>query len=397
MAESVEMKPRFEYAKRAAIGSYWSNRHADGKHFKNLGPPSQPSAPVWEVVKWGLPHMFKAIPKPEGGYEAFGKIWWSPCNMAQSVAQWRTSMNNDEAHPVKDRVYWIGHASQLLCLASGVNILFDPIFSPRASPVSFAGPRRRFPPATTVAQLPPIHIVTVSHNHYDHMDKQSIKAVAARFPDARFVVPLNLDRFLREWGVPAASIITLDWYEACELNGVRVGCTPAQHWGKHSAFDNNEVLWCGWCVGWKPGEQQNMPQASTTETPTPASGTLTPRGHQQIWNSYKKYFFTGDTAYNVNVSTSIYAHFGAMDMAALPIGAYAPRWFMARAHVDPEQAVQILQDQRIRQAVAVHWGTFELADEPLDEPPRALRDALRAAGVDESRFQTIPMGRFIEF
>ncbi|AYU77207.1 Beta-lactamase superfamily domain containing protein [Leishmania donovani] len=404
MPESVQPKPGFEYPKRAAIGSYWSNRNRDGKHFKNLGLASSSSASAGKVMQWMLSHSCNGVPKPKGGYDAFGKIWYAPCNMAESVAQWRASMSNDEAQPAKNRVYWIGHSSQLLCLSNGVNVLFDPIFSQRASPLSFAGPSRRFPPAATAAQLPPIHIVTVSHNHYDHMDKHSIKAVAVRFPDAQFVVPLKLDRFLREWGVPAASITTLDWYEACEVKGVRVGCTPAQHWGKHSAFDDNEVLWCGWCVGWQPGQQQHQQKpASTCEKPTLISSSGIESSSevlveaQRTWNRYKKYFFAGDTAYNPDVSTSIYAHFGPMDMAALPIGAYSPRWFMARAHIDPEHAVQIFQDQHIQQAVAVHWGTFELADEPLDEPPQVLRKTLKDASIDESRFQIIPMGKFIEF
>ncbi|CAJ1019349.1 Beta-lactamase superfamily domain containing protein, putative [Leishmania lindenbergi] len=187
--------------------------------------------------------------------------------MVESVTHWRASMSNDEAQSVKNKVYWIGHSSQLLCLTNGVSILFDPAFSQRASPLSFVELSLRFPSAATAAQLPPIHIVTLSHNHYDHMDKHSIKAVAARFPDAQFVVPLNLDLFPRKWGVPAASIITLDWYEACEVKGVRVGCTPAQHRSKHSTFDDKEVLWCGWCVGWQSGKQQPQP-ASTREKPT---------------------------------------------------------------------------------------------------------------------------------
>ncbi|KAG5484098.1 hypothetical protein LSCM1_05953 [Leishmania martiniquensis] len=397
----MESTPNFEYAKLAAIGSYWSNRDRDGKHFKNLGlaPPS--TAPAGDVVRWILSRAYNGIPKPRGGYGAFGKIWYAPCDMAESVAHWRASRGNDEAQPAKDRVYWIGHSSQLLCLANGINILFDPIFSQRASPLSFVGPSRRFPPAATVSQLPPVHIVTVSHNHYDHMDKHSIQAIAARFPDAQFVVPLKLDRFLREWGVPAASIIALDWYEACDVKGVRVGCTPAQHWGKHSAFDSNEVLWCGWCIGWQPGQQQQLASTNAKPTIVAPSGTQPTakalEKAQRTWNRYKKYFFTGDTAYNPDVSTSIYAHFGAMNMAALPIGAYSPRWFMARAHVDPEHAVQIFQDQRIQQAIAVHWGTFELADEALDEPPKVLCEALTAAQIDESRFQAVPMGGFVEF
>ncbi|KAK7198782.1 Beta-lactamase superfamily domain containing protein [Novymonas esmeraldas] len=405
MAEPMQSRQGFEYVRHAAIGSHWSNRAKDGKHFKNYGD-EVPPAPTSRVAKWMLTRLVNGIAKPAGGYDAFGKVWYAPCDMAESVARWRASTSSGGGGDgatvsAKDRVYWIGHASQLLCLANGINILFDPIFSYRASPVSFAGPARRFPPAATAAQLPPIHIVTISHNHYDHMDEDSVKAVAARFPDAHFVVPLKLDRFLREWGVPASSITMLDWYEACEVKGIRIGCTPAQHWGKHSAFDNNEVLWCGWCIGWQPGKYQGPASATEGSAPTALSSSETstqaPEVAQQSWNQYKKYFFTGDTAYNADVHESIYAHFGAMDMAAIPIGAYKPRWFMSRAHVDPEHAVQIFRDQHIQRAMAVHWGTFELADEPLDEPPQVLRSALAAASLDENSFQAIPMGHHIDF
>jgi N-acyl-phosphatidylethanolamine-hydrolysing phospholipase D len=409
MSSADEPKPPFEMLKRAAIGTYWSNRSKDGKHFKNYGVAAPPSSGGVKALKWMVSKMCSSNAKPKDGYEGFGKVWYAPCNMGESVAKWR----HTSAEQLTDRVYFIGHATQLLCLANGVNILFDPIFSKRASPVSFSGPARRYPPATTVEQLPPIHIVTVSHNHYDHMDKASLVAVAQRFPEARFVLPLKMERFLLEWGIPATSITTLDWYEECELHAVRIGCTPAQHWGRHSLTDGNEVLWCGWCVGWKRGGgKSGAPAAAspttTTEgnkdTPASYSGSevappafSTPAAAQQSWSEYKKYFFTGDTAYNVDVSTSIYNHFGPMDMAGLPIGAYSPRWFMSRAHVDPEHAVQIFQDQDIQKAMAVHWATFELADEPLDEPPEVLAEALKAAGIDAKRFQAIPMGKFIDF
>lgn len=402
MTDTDMRKPAFETVKRAAIGSYWSNRDKDGKHFKNYGPPSSPAPASFKAVKWMLGRICSGNAKPKAGYDGFGQTWYAPCNMAESVAEWRRRADHDGKHA--DRVYFIGHATQLLCLGGGINVLFDPIFSKRASPVSFGGPARRFPPATTVDQLPPIHIVTVSHNHYDHMDEESLKAVYQRFPDVRFVLPLKMERFLQEWGIPAASITTLDWYEECELHDVRIGCTPAQHWGKHSLTDNNEVLWCGWCIGWKPDADASTAATTTTSATdnkqaliSCSGSNLAPAAMQQAWSKYKKYFFTGDTAYNADVSTNIYAHFGAMDMASLPIGAYAPRWFMSRSHVDPEHAVQIFQDQHIQKAMAVHWGTFELSDEPLDEPPVVLAAALRAAGIDEDRFQAIPMGKFIDF
>ncbi|KPA76382.1 hypothetical protein ABB37_07724 [Leptomonas pyrrhocoris] len=397
-------KPAFETLKRAAIGTYWSNRDKDGKHFKNYGAGASSSPGILKALKWMLGKMCRGNALPRGGYAEFGKVWYAPCDMGESVAEWRRTPADHRG----DRVYFIGHATQLLCLGNGVNVLFDPIFSPRASPVSFAGPARRYPPATTVDQLPPIHIVTVSHNHYDHMDQASLTALYGRFPEVRFVLPLKMEPFLQQWGIPAASITTLDWYEACEVHGLRIGCTPAQHWGRRSMSDSNEVLWCGWCVGWRPnepttlntaavGERDKQPPASYSGSDAVPDTDAAAAEQQQSWSQYKKYFFTGDTAYNADVSTNIYAHFGPMDMASLPIGAYSPRWFMSHAHIDPEHAVQIFQDQHIQRAMAVHWATFELADEPLDEPPEVLAEALKAAGIDQSRFQAIPMGKFIDF
>ncbi|KPI89654.1 hypothetical protein ABL78_1235 [Leptomonas seymouri] len=406
MSNTAAQRPTFEALKRAAIGTYWSNRNSDGKHFKNYGASTSPSIGSLKAFKWALSRLCRGRAKPKDGYEGFGKTWYAPCNVGESVAEWRRTGTDKCA----DRVYFIGHATQLLCLGSGVNVLFDPIFSYRASPLSFAGPARCYPPATSIDQLPPIHIVTVSHNHFDHLDKKSLMALYKRFPDIHFVLPLKMERLLQGWGISPTSITTLDWYEDCELLGVRIGCTPAQHWGKRSMFDDNEVLWCGWCVGWKPSEAtadvgftavapEEKKQLSFSHNDDDAAPAVDPEtaAAQQSWNQYKKYFFTGDTAYNAAVSTSIYAHFGPMDMAGLPIGAYSPRWLMSLAHIDPEHAVQIFQDQHIQKAMAVHWATFELTEEPLDEPQEVLVEALKAAGIDESRFQAIPMGNFIDF
>lgn len=390
-------KPAFLTAAAAPIGSFWSNRAADGVHFKNIGNSKGQNVSATKAMSWMLKCLVKGYPRPpQCGYKAFGSQWYAPCDMGAEVRQWR------EAGSGGQRVYWIGHASQLLCLHNGLNILLDPIFSTRASPLRFAGPKRRYPPATTVEQLPPIHVVTVSHNHYDHMDKASLKAVARQFPDAQFVVPRCLGRFLVEWGIPSTAISELDWWEEWASDGqaVRIACTPAQHWGKHSLCDNNEVLWCGWCIGWEKENASVQPVAEKHEgldKSSPFSATSQPDRCGKNWKALQKYYFTGDTAYNPDVFEAIYSHYGSIDMAALPIGAYSPRWFMSPQHIDPEHAVQIFQDLHVQQALGIHWGTFELSEESLDEPPEVLRAALNASSINPDRFQTIPMGRHIAF
>jgi L-ascorbate metabolism protein UlaG (beta-lactamase superfamily) len=243
----------------------------------------------------------------------------------------------------------VGHSTLLLQL-DGINILTDPQFSERASPLTFLGPRRRVPPVPRLDQLPPIHLVLLSHNHYDHLDRRTVRRLAAQ-PGGPplFVVPLGVARWFRRQGIPAVE--ELAWWEQTHFDGLTLHCVPVQHWSARTSFDRNRTLWCGWVV---------------------ASREL-------------KVFFAGDTGYSDDFKT-IHQRLGAMDVAAIPIGHYAPRWFMGQSHVSPEEAVRIAQDVHARVAVGIHWGTFPLTDEPLDEPPRALQDALRVAGIAPERF-----------
>lgn len=262
-------------------------------------------------------------------------------------------------------VTWIGHATALLQLG-GLNVLTDPIFSARASPFGFAGPRRHVAPGLTLAQLPHIDLVIVSHNHYDHLDEASVRALAAQAGGPPlFVVPLGNLAWLADVGVTNA--VELDWWQSVRVGAVEVVMTPVQHWSGRSLTDRMKTLWGGYAL-------------------------LAPDLHV---------FFAGDTGYSKDFA-DIRAHLaarqapalgGGFDLALIPIGAYAPRWFMASQHVDPVEAVQVHADLGAKRSLGIHWGAFELTDEALDDPPRDLARARRAQGVADEDFFVLAVGQ----
>jgi N-acyl-phosphatidylethanolamine-hydrolysing phospholipase D len=237
-----------------------------------------------------------------------------------------------------------------------VNVLTDPQFSERASPVSWAGPRRVVPPALPIAALPHIEIVLISHNHYDHLDRASVEALAAQPGGSpRFFVPLGLKAWFAARGI--TDVVEQDWWEHADYLGLRIHEVPSQHFSSRTLWDRNRTLWGGFLV----------------EHPT------------------LRFYFAGDAGYSRDFA-EIHARLGPIDVAALPIGAYEPRWFMGPMHINPAEAVQALQDLHARLAVAMHWGTFNLTDEPLDDPPRALARALEAARITPGRFLVFTHG-----
>ncbi len=249
-------------------------------------------------------------------------------------------------------ITWIGHAATLIQIG-GLNLLTDPMLGPRASPVSFAGPRRRVPPGIALAELPPVDAVLLTHNHYDHLDAGSVRSLAARHPGAVWVAPLKLGSFIKRLG--AATVVELDWWAEHPLGPLRITATPAQHFSSRNPFDRNRTLWCGYAVR-GPG---------------------------------KRVFFAGDTGYHPEFGR-IGRALGPFDVAMLPIGAYAPAFIMQPLHMNPEEAVQAYRDLTAASGtggmmMAVHWGTFKLTDEPIDEPPMRVRVAWEAAGLAPER------------
>jgi N-acyl-phosphatidylethanolamine-hydrolysing phospholipase D len=261
-------------------------------------------------------------------------------------------------------VTWIGHATALV-QASGLNVLTDPIFSSRASPVQFAGPARVQAPGILFGELPHIDVVVISHNHYDHLDRGSIESLAAQAAGPPlFLVPLGIKDWLRRLKIERS--VELDWGQTKLHEGVEFHFTPAQHWSGRSLSDRNQTLWGSWSV----------------------------LGPQLHW------FFSGDTGYSKDfrdirerfVSRQSEALGGGFDIALIAVGACLPRWFMKEQHVDLDEAVQIHLDLGAKQSVGVHWGTFSLADDPLDLPLHQLADIRRGKGVQDEAFFLLPVG-----
>lgn len=248
---------------------------------------------------------------------------------------------------------WIGHASFLIQIG-GLNILTDPVLSRRASPVQWAGPERLAPLGLEFHELPKIDLVLVSHNHYDHLDEATVRRLAQR-DDPAFVVPLALAEWFHRRGM--RHVTEMDWWQTTLVRGLRVHAVPMQHFSGRGMKDRNRTLWCGYVI-----------EAVAT-----------------------RLLFVGDSGYGPDF-IAIGKRFAPIDVAMIPIGAYDPRDFMRPVHVDPIEAVRIHQDVGARLSLAMHWGTFRLTLEPLEEPPRRLRAALAAAGIAEDAFRVMQHG-----
>lgn len=250
-------------------------------------------------------------------------------------------------------VTWVGHSTLLIQL-DGVNLLTDPQWSPRASPVSFAGPRRVTPPGLRFEDLPSIHLVLISHDHFDHLDVATVKRLGEAHRPL-FLVPLGL----RAWfaGLGIARVEELDWWESRSFNGLTLTCLPAQHFSGRTLWDRNRRLWSGWAVAG--------------------------RG--------KRFFFGGDSGY-YGVFKEIGNRVGPFDLAAIAIGSYTPASIMNPNHTTPEEALKVLDDVRGKRFVGIHWGTFDLAEEPIEEPPKRVAAEARRLGLDPERIWLLKHG-----
>ncbi len=324
----------------AANNSYFdpSKPHRTAEGFRNNYPHPVKSG-FW---RWRWEQWRDGVPKePAGGWR---------------FETARTDLTALHARRHNPAVTWIGHATMLVQMG-GVNLLTDPHFSERASPVSFAGPARVVPPVPALAELPHIDAVLISHDHYDHLDRASVLQLAAqRGGSPRFLVGLGLKRWLENLGI--GDVVEMDWWERAEFKGLDIHFVPVQHWSRRTPWDENQRLWGGWVL--------RHPTFS--------------------------FFFAGDTGYSRDFA-DIGARFGGFDLAAIPIGSYAPRWSLRIMHSDPAEAVAIHRDVKARQSVAMHWGTFaNLSDEDLYEPPRRLAAARAAAGLSEDDFFVLKHG-----
>ena len=250
-------------------------------------------------------------------------------------------------------VTFIGHATFLIQTPLG-NIITDPIYSQRAGPFNVMGPRRVRQPGVRFEDLPPIQIVLLSHNHYDHCDLRTLRALRKRF-NPLVITPLGNSKLVRSTGL--RRVEELDWWQASTSSAVPLTLTPAHHFSARTPFDRNRGLWAGFM--------------------------LTMAG--------LRIYFAGDSAYSP-LFRGIHRNLGRPDVALMPIGAYEPRWFMQAVHMNPAEAVQAHLDLQAAQSIGMHFGTFQLTIEGIDEPLQALEAACRANAVPSPQFRTLPFG-----
>lgn len=253
---------------------------------------------------------------------------------------------------------WVGHATYLINNGD-INILTDPIFSKRASPIGFAGPKRMIPPAMQLNDLPKIDAVVVSHNHYDHFDIWSLKKLYKLNPETIFMIPVGDKKKLIKAGIK--NVVEMNWWESLKVSNTTFHFTPVQHWSKRGLFDRNKSLWGGWFM----------------QTDALAL------------------YHAGDTGYSNDFKTT-YERLGAPDYSFIPIGAYDPRWFMKDSHVNPEEAVQIALDLKTSHSFGMHWGTFTLTDEPVLEPPVRLERELIDQNLEPDFFRSPKPGEILQ-
>jgi L-ascorbate metabolism protein UlaG (beta-lactamase superfamily) len=255
-------------------------------------------------------------------------------------------------------ITWIGHSTFLIQTPAG-NLLTDPMYSRHAGPLRVFGPRRVRQPAIRFDDLPPISTVLLSHNHYDHCDLPTLRMLGRRF-DPPVLTPLGNGRLVRSAGI--RKVEELDWWQEATSSSVPVTLTPAQHFSARTPFDRNRALWGGFLV---------------------RAGDV-------------RIFFAGDSAYG-DLFRDIRRRLGPIDVALLPIGAYEPRWFMRVVHMNPAEAVQAHLDLEASESIGMHFGTFQMTIEGIDEPTRALDAARRARNVPPARFRTLDFGESVRF
>lgn len=261
-------------------------------------------------------------------------------------------------------VLWVNHSTFLIEIDDST-FLVDPIWNDRCSPSRFFGPKRVCPPLPPIDNLPPIDYVLISHDHYDHLDLESISTLHGLFPKIIWIVPLGV----RSWflhhlpGIGKESILEIDWWESLTLNSAKITSVPAQHFSGRGFWDRNRSLWSGYVV--------------------------------EMNNSRKKFYFAGDTGYNEYDFKEIGRRLGPMDLSLIPIGVYLPRKFMKPVHVNPQEAVTIHAEVRSKLSVGSHFGTFHLSHEPLEQPPYDLFCAMQEAQLPLGEFRVLEPGQRI--
>jgi L-ascorbate metabolism protein UlaG (beta-lactamase superfamily) len=338
-------------AAAAGLSAFWASRmrtyegpvsdHFDGTRF--FDPDGSPPKSLGQLLRWQLGSDRQRQPWPE----------WAPSPYADTPPP---RVTGD-----KVRLSFVGHASWLIQTA-GLNILIDPVWSDRASPFTFAGPKRHNAPGIAFDALPPVDIALVSHGHYDHLDVATLSRLNAKFAP-RTITPLGNDATMRS-ADDAIRAEAFDWHDRIELGaGVAVTLVPTRHWSARGLFDRNKALWASFVL----------------ETPAGKLYIVCDSGY-------------GDGQHFRRVGKT----HGPLRLAILPIGAYEPRWFMRDQHMNPADAVKALADCGATQALAHHHGTFQLTDEAIDAPVTALSEALEASEIPRERFVALKPGQVVE-
>jgi L-ascorbate metabolism protein UlaG (beta-lactamase superfamily) len=307
--------------------------HFDGRVFRNLDPRVKAAKGLRDFLRW---------------------------QRTKTPTQWPRWRENTASPRLPARLEagelaftFVNHIT-FLVQAGGLNVLTDPVWSARVSPVQWAGPQRVRPPGLPFEELPRIDLVLVSHNHYDHLDLDTLRRLE-RTHQPQFVTCLGNRAFLEQHGL--GRVKEVDWWDTMPLAPGRVLCTPAQHWSGRGLRDRNRTLWGGFVI----------------ET-----------GRRTI-------YFAGDTGYCAQFA-EVRRRCGEVDVALLPIGAYEPRWFMQEQHMNPDDAVRAHLDLGAKLSIATHFGCFQLTDEGIDDPVRELGLALRTHAVDPTRFRVLETG-----
>ena len=307
--------------------------HFDGKVFRNLDPRVRAAKGLRDFIRWQRTRRTTPWPR------------WRQNTATPQLPQ---RLESGEL-----AFTFVNHITFLVQF-SGLNVLTDPVWSERVSPVSWAGPKRVRPPGLAFEQLPRIDLVLISHNHYDHLDLDTLRRLE-RAHQPLFVTCLGNRAFLAQHGL--GRVTELDWWDAVPVGSGRVLCTPAQHWSGRGLSDRNRTLWGGFVI-------------------EAADRTV---------------YFAGDTGYCAQFA-EIRSRYGVVDVALLPIGAYEPRWFMREQHMNPDEAVRAHLDLGTRLSIATHFGCFQLTDEGIDDPVRELGVALRAHEVAPAQFRVLETG-----
>jgi L-ascorbate metabolism protein UlaG (beta-lactamase superfamily) len=302
--------------------------------FENLDPSVRPE--VGRALKWAV------VDKLAGRRRSAPKR--APVEVAQDA---RVGVQAEEAA-------WLGHSTAWISMG-GVCAVTDPVFAPRLG--GFIG--RNVPLVVGPEAMPKVDLVLLSHNHRDHLDEPSVRALEQRFKP-RYLVPTGVERYLKGWGIDPARITSLGWWEACDPvpgSSLRVTLVPAQHWSQRLPWDRNQTLWGGYVLQ--------------------ADG--------------RSAYFAGDSGY-FDGFQEIGRRFPKLDLAFMPIGAYEPEWFMAPQHMNPDDAGRAFLELGAARMVAIHWGTYKLTDEALDEPPQRLEDWRSRQRVEPERVLVLPVG-----